>query len=234
MRKKQHIVQNKDGFVLIAALLVLLVLTVLGIAVNRNTNIEWRIALNDRIHKENFYTAEAAAELAQEVIEQNIACVVGFPANANASLVESPEDRGSRLLGAAGLDMDIFVEPGSLGFWRNYLDRSGADEVTVPNNTNRDLVFPARFDDTGDFLRIETDERPRANIRIAGNTQLTPGSAIQMAAGYEGLGKGIGTGGALLVYDIRILQDDPQRNSQADIFIQYSHVLGSSGVCNYN
>lgn len=225
MRKKQHIVQNKDGFVLIAALLVLLVLTVLGIAVNRNTNIEWRIALNDRIHKENFYTAEAAAELAQEVIEQNIACVVGFPANASG---------GSRLPGAAGLDMDIFVEPGSRGFWRNYLDRSGADEVTVPNNTNRDLVFPARFDDTGNFLRIETDGRPRANIRIAGNTQLTPGSAIQMAAGYEGLGKGIGTGGALLVYDIRILQDDPQRNSQADIFIQYSHVLGSSGVCNYN
>jgi Tfp pilus assembly protein PilX len=225
---KKQLLQNEEGFVLIAALLVLLVLTVLGIAVNRNTNTEWRIALNERIHKENFYAADAAAELAQEVIEQNVACVTGFPANTSG---------GSRLLGAAGLDMDIFVEPGSLGFWRNYLERGDQEQVPLPTNTNRDLVFPAVFENesgTIQFSQQQTDARPHANIRIAGNTQLTPGSAIQMAAGYEGLGKGIGTGGATLVYDIRVVQEDPERNSIADIFVQYGHILGRSGACNYN
>lgn len=48
MKKTINRLDNQEGFVLIAALLILLVLTVMGIAVNRGTMTEWRIAMNDR------------------------------------------------------------------------------------------------------------------------------------------------------------------------------------------
>ncbi|MCI5207475.1 MAG: hypothetical protein D3910_01485 [Candidatus Electrothrix sp. ATG2] len=70
MEKKMNYSEKEDGFVLVAALLILLVLTVMGIAVNRNTELEWRIAMNDRDQKDAFYKADAATELASEVLDQ--------------------------------------------------------------------------------------------------------------------------------------------------------------------
>jgi hypothetical protein len=224
--KKYKKVQNEEGFVLIAALLILLVLTVLGIAVNRNTNTEWRIAMNDRLHKETFYTADAVSELAQEVLEQSVACL-GFGEN----------NQGMRLPGAPGFD--IYIESHALGFWRNYapdgIDMPSDRMISgVPDRADRDIVFPARFDEnTGAFLREATNNQPHTNIRIGGNTRLTSGSAIEFAAGYEGLGKGIGSGGATLVYDINI-QQVGRDGSEVTLCVQYGHILGSSGVCNYN
>ena len=79
MKKQSTYTNSEEGFVLIASLLILLVLTVVGIAVNRNTTIEWQIAMNDRFHKETFYNADAATELASEVLEQALACsITGF------------------------------------------------------------------------------------------------------------------------------------------------------------
>lgn len=229
--KKYKKVQNEEGFVLIAALLILLVLTVLGIAVNRNTNTEWRIAMNDRLHKETFYRADAVAELAQEVIEQSIACLGFF---------ENDQDVNNEpimvLSGAFIQDIDsntqyrkdVVVDGNSLGFWRNYAPTG----VLMPNNNQRDLVFPSVF--TG--LRFDpsrTNEFPHANINIGGNTRLTAGSAIQMAAGYEGLGQSLSNAGASLVYTINVQQVDPIRGSESTICVQYAHVLGSAGTCNY-
>ncbi|MGL1931576.1 MAG: PilX N-terminal domain-containing pilus assembly protein [Desulfotalea sp.] len=50
---------GQEGFVLVIALLVIVVLTVIGVSATRNTAIELQIAGNDRIYAGNFYRSEA-------------------------------------------------------------------------------------------------------------------------------------------------------------------------------
>lgn len=215
MKKRKTYSGNDEGFVLVAALLTLLVLTVMGIAVNRNTMTEWRIAMNDRQHKEAFYSADAAAELGAEILEQSIACL-------------GMSDNGVILEGKNGLN--AYVEKDSGGFWRNYAD----DSVAVPKlDADRDLVFPAVVvGGAYDAAATNDPKHPHANIVMRGNTQLTPGSAIQMAAGYEGTAKGLGSGGASLIYDIKVYQKGVN-NAVSAVCTKYLHTLGSEGTCYY-
>ncbi|MFC1837405.1 hypothetical protein ACFLYW_01830, partial [Thermodesulfobacteriota bacterium] len=63
-------------------------------------------------------------------------------------------------------------------------------------------------------------------------TRFSTGSAIQMAAGYEGLGKGSAGGGASIIYDVYAMRYG-ERNSAALHYIQWIHKLGLGGTCNY-
>ena len=45
-------------------------------------------------------------------------------------------------------------------------------------------------------------DKPHTNFSLGGTTRFSRGSAIQMAAGYEGLGKGAAAGGASIIFDI--------------------------------
>lgn len=200
--------RGEEGFVLIAALLIMLVLTIIGIAANRNTSTELGIAGNDRTHKETFYEADGGTELASEVVEQNIACLQ-FGADGAG--------QGRTLDGSVDA-YDIYVDNDSLGFWRNF----STTPTAIPSETLRDFYYPV----------YDADD-PHTNFKAAGSTKLTTGSAIQMAAGYEGRGKGIGVGGATLVYDINA-QHLGQNNSQSIICIQYRHTIGQEGDCYYD
>jgi len=53
--------KGEQGSVLVIALIMVVLLTVIGISASRNTEIEIMIAGNERVAKENFYIAEAAA-----------------------------------------------------------------------------------------------------------------------------------------------------------------------------
>lgn len=92
--------------------------------------------------------------------------------------------------------------------------------VDYPSDTVRDLHFPA--DDT----------QPHTNIVAFGNTRLSTGSALQMSAGYEGKGKGAAGGGAEIIYDVASKHQGRQ-NSQSRIIINYRHLIGQEGNCNY-
>ena len=63
------ILKNQKGFVMIAAMLFLVVLTIIGIAATNTTTIEVNIAGNEKIYKQNFYLAEGAAK---EAANQNL------------------------------------------------------------------------------------------------------------------------------------------------------------------
>lgn len=54
----EKIVHNEEGFVLVTALLVLVILVVIGIASNQSTNVEKQISANDRIEKQDFFNQE--------------------------------------------------------------------------------------------------------------------------------------------------------------------------------
>jgi hypothetical protein len=66
--------------------------------------------------------------------------------------------------------------------------------------------------------------RGRTYLRVGANSQLSSGGAVQMAAGYEGVGKGAAGGGAWIIYDVRSRHEGVS-NSQSQIKGQWRHVL---------
>ena len=58
--KTTSILNNEDGVVIIAALMVLVLLTIIGIASTNVSNTEVKIATHELIYQENFYRAEGA------------------------------------------------------------------------------------------------------------------------------------------------------------------------------
>lgn len=62
--------QSERGAVLVVAVLMILVLTILGMAASTNSRIERLIAGNDKVHKEIFSSTEHALVLAEATLEQ--------------------------------------------------------------------------------------------------------------------------------------------------------------------
>ena len=71
MKNFKKKVNNEQGFVLIASLMMLMVLMIIGIAATNTTNIELQISGNDKLNKQTFYQAEAAVNEAVQIIMEN-------------------------------------------------------------------------------------------------------------------------------------------------------------------
>ena len=76
--KATSILNNEGGVVTIAALMVLVLLTIIGIASTNVSNTEIKIATHELIHQQNLYQAEGATLLALEEMEK-----LGNPKDAN-------------------------------------------------------------------------------------------------------------------------------------------------------
>jgi hypothetical protein len=94
--------------------------------------------------------------------------------------------------------------------------------ATPASDTNRDIFYPSTY----------TGSEPHTNIRVGGETVLAAGGAIQMAAGYEGKGKGAPSGGAHIIYDI-YSEHLGRFNSKSQVLLQWRHVVGMEGSCLY-
>lgn len=64
------ILNNEEGVVIIAALMVLVLLTIIGIASTNVSNTEVKIATHELIHQQNLYQAEGATLIALEEMEE--------------------------------------------------------------------------------------------------------------------------------------------------------------------
>lgn len=73
----------QQGFVLIVALILLLVLTMLGLAAAQSTSLEERMAGNARNHDLAFQAAEAGLNAAQAGIQQGLWSNANYAANGN-------------------------------------------------------------------------------------------------------------------------------------------------------
>jgi len=69
--KEKCLLKNDDGSVLVLALIMLVLLTLLGIAASRTSSIDIQISGNDIIYKQNLYMAEAGAMEAAQKLENN-------------------------------------------------------------------------------------------------------------------------------------------------------------------
>jgi Tfp pilus assembly protein PilX len=187
MKKKQFL-NKEDGSITVLALILLVLLTLLGIAVTTTSSIEVQIAGNDDRHKKALYEADGGTEVGFEMLEQNIACPNGFTFS------------GSMDIG----DVTVFTN----AFW-----------LIENEPTSPDII-------------INRPAGAQTNLSIYGSTQLSTGSAIQMVAGYEGKGKGAGSGGAYIIYKV-YSKHEGRDNSRSMVISQWRHMIGQEGACNY-
>jgi hypothetical protein len=202
--------RGEQGFVLVTALLIMLVLTIIGIAVTTNTSIELQVAGNDKVHKKTFYEAEAGAMLGVEVIEQNLNCSTGF----SGQLLEG----------------EVFVQEKQM--WRNKPLRSDSSRSIC----SVDFTDPAYYYQADAIRPWDGNGTPPAQevnlLYIGGVREMLAGGSLQMASGYEGTGKSAAKGGVARVYDI-YSRFDGLNGSQSIVVLGWRHVVGSEGSCKY-
>lgn len=243
MRPPERTFNNEEGFVLVTGLLILLILTMLGITATRNTSLELQIAGNDRLHKETFYSAEGGAILGAEILEQNFFCDTGFTPTGTASIITGDPPATST---TAIADIE-----GQIRVFNRRMDR--ADSGSPMNNLAfyQNLDFPAVTTDpsfyVGDITEADVaypkdnldpggnpdNDLPGTNyLYIAGRSEMLPGGALQMAAGYEGKGKGAASGGVAKIMDIYSQHRGPL-NSESIILLSWRHLTDTVGTCRY-
>jgi len=178
-KKGFYIGNNEKGSTLLISVLILLLLTVIGIAATNTSTIEILISGNDKVHKMAFHQADGGTEVGIELVEQNI-YVAGFDNNQVGDV------------NATNLNLYMNSDPGTPPF----------------------ATYDAHYGGNG----------THTNLKVGGNPELSAGSAIQMAAGYEGIGKGAAGSGGFIVYDIWS-QHIGVANSEAMILLQCMHVM---------
>jgi hypothetical protein len=123
-----------------------------------------------------------------------------------SGFTEDEEDLGEATIGTTRVT--------ELDFWKN-------TAMSDPSDGNRDLFFPNNY-----------GSGPHTNVKMAGSTVQGVGSALQMAAGYEGKGKGAAGGAGHIVYDIHV-QHLGRSNTTSELMIQWRHVIGYEEDCKY-
>ena len=195
MKRRWCHMNNSNGGVTIAALLILAVLTIIGISSISTSNLEVQTATNDKVHKMAFYAADGGTEVGTELLELNIACAGGFK---NDDLAMTDD--------ITAVDKVFWMQnaaPGPFG--------------SFPSDTERDVL-------------INNAAGTNTNLSIFGATALGIGGAIEMAAGYEGKGKGAAGGGVSLLYQI-FSQHLGLADSESVVAIEWRHNIGSEGTC---
>jgi hypothetical protein len=158
--KATSILKNEEGAVIIAALLILVLLTIVGIASNNISNTEVKIAAHELFHQQNFYRAEGASLIAIKVME---------PATAIADMKAkiSDPDAGPAWLwvGSETEFTDEIALEGELWEDPDYSDEATpphADDLSDPLSDTRYLVVYQGA--PGESLELGITKRHRFGI----------------------------------------------------------------------
>ena len=228
MIKHQSLYRNEGGFVLIAAMFALVVLTLIGIAAMNTSFFEKTIAQNINLAEKTFYRADgASSEVGIEMIEQNIACPQGF---SGTPLTDNNPNQFYDLRGIQITDSKFAYDEDMNGLPWDPITAGlpGGTAISVsdfPSNSARSIRIP-------DDMANPTDIGPHTNLAIFGATDLGAGSAVHMAAGYEGKGKGAAGGGAVINYNV-FSQSFGLLRSESVIRLGYRHMIGTEDVCGH-
>jgi PilX N-terminal len=207
--------RDQQGSALVYALLMLVILTILGIAAVTTSTVELQISGNDKVYKTSFYAADGGTNMYSELLEQNI------------------DDRGAWSGDTAR--GDVMIHNG--GFYLNSTRSANAYDPTqiLFSDPNYPIPWDLSLDSAAHYANYDayfpstttSGSGPRTNLKVCGNVGLSNGSAVQLAAGYEGKGKGAGSGGAWIMYDVRAQYFDNRggRNNQDTVHLGWKHVM---------
>ena len=119
-------INNEKGSLMVIAIIILMLLTLIGIAITTTASLEMQIASNDRLHKMAFYAADGGIDIGAELLEQNLGCTGGFA----DTLGGGQRDVGS-------------VRVTDLTLWENT-----DTDATVPSDADRHFYFPENYSGT--------------------------------------------------------------------------------------
>lgn len=160
--------RSEQGFVLVLALVMLILLTILGVWASQTSIFDVHIASNDRTHKKTFYEADSGTQLAERLLYANAVCTTtsgGFSS-----------DRVGQLLRFS-----------SKSFFDVHEDELKTEKEKAVSDTNYAIqYFPEG--DLGDL------GRPHTNILAYYTTKTSAGTGMLQLSGYEGFG--VGSAGA--------------------------------------
>ena len=212
-----HILRDDGGFVLVTALLIMVILTIIGVAATNTTIFELKISGNDRTHKATMYQAEAGAVLSAELLEQNINCLTGFtetPDGSNVADLEGTIRVWSRTTNKRnGLAMYLDPDP-----WKSATETCTPMDPSGPN-----ISYP--------IANLATTVE-LTDAYVGGGSEMLPGGSLVMAAGYERKGKSAAGGGTIRNYNI-IARHRGVNNSESTILFGWRHLIGEESGCNY-
>lgn len=177
-RNAPHIL-NEDGYVLVTAMMILVVLTIIGIISTKSTVTELIVSGNDKLHKQTFYMADGGTELTQRITFENAICSTvtnGFTKNTTYGGNDATLIQGKILV------QDL-----------TFANNTGL----TPEDVSDSLRAVAYYPDA----TIDNDE-DHTNFYTTARTTLLQGSGAQMISGYESLGAGAPGGGTAARYTI--------------------------------
>ena len=70
--KERNLLKNENGSVVVLALIILVLLTLMGMAVTRTTNIEVQVAANDEFSKIAFHNADSGTYVTPRLISETV------------------------------------------------------------------------------------------------------------------------------------------------------------------
>lgn len=206
--------RSDGGFVLVTALIILVTLTLLGLATIMTSTVEVKIAGNDRLHKKTFYEADGGTETGTVLAYENALCINagGFAAG------DTPDQADIGLVRVSNLD---FADP----------EQGTTDLPQDPAAASPGVRDAVQYATPGD------DAAPHTNFTINGITENTEGSGLQMVSGYRYLGRSSAGGGTHVRYTVNS-QRIGELGSKSTVTLQWrmsTHLINnaSSFDCKY-
>ena len=115
---KRKNIAGEQGFILVWVLLLLVVVSLLGVAGISTSIFETKMAANEALHTQTFYQADGGTENGIALLKHNITCITGF---------------------TKPLDGGIAVETGKENFW---LKNNEMDGIEMASDAKRDFYYP--------------------------------------------------------------------------------------------
>jgi Tfp pilus assembly protein PilX len=171
----RHVVKDEQGIAFLMVMIIMLILTVLGIAAMTVTGLENRIAGFQRTTEVAADAAESCLSSSVKIIQQTID---GGTVPAAVVTASGPVPTGAETAANPSLTMEIMGQADNHGDTVTGAGALGPDYDQTINN----------YSVRGDIDRLYV--------------QAKAGSGMQFAAGYEGVGSGSASGGVDVLYRV--------------------------------
>lgn len=213
---------NDRGVAMILAITTLIVLNVIGVAALTSTNVELKVASNEKTFNVALYNGEAGINVASEVLEEAIYMRGwGLPGGSSHNYKNSTQV----MVDDTAFWNEPIVSTTNWPKWPlSYCDDQDNNSIKLnQTESNRDE------DSVNKDLTVSLPLGGSANLAAEMDVDylhfdVQQGGSTLTSMGYEGAGKGIAAGGSKRVYGFAIRGDGPG-NNRVRIYNTYEHIL---------
>jgi hypothetical protein len=237
----RDLIAEDYGMALIVAVVMLVALTVIGIAALTMTNVGLKMAAGEKAFNVSLYNADAGASVTVEVLEEAI-LLRGLPKgsfkNTNTRIVvndgafwDEPMVYDRAAMTSAGLSRTYVTWPydyyddkkkeNPAGGYRNYGKSAHNHDEDYDGVETRD-TYDLKFD-----VPMGNGVAAKGGVDVDYlQMEETLGSSTLAGMGYDGRARGVAGGGAKRVYGFAVRGDGPaSTNSRVRAAVTYDHIL---------